>query len=61
MDSHLSSNHLVPERSLSSDDGDAQEPFTRPAGLPLCATEAQLTKYPDMKRLEQCEAQRASG
>ena len=33
----------------------------RKAGLPLCATEAQLAKYPDMKRLEQCEAQRASG
>jgi tetratricopeptide (TPR) repeat protein len=31
------------------------------AGLPLCATEAQLGKYPDMKRLEMCEAQRASG
>ena len=31
------------------------------AGLPVCATEAQLVKYPDMKRLEQCEAQRASG
>lgn len=31
------------------------------AGLPLCATAAQLAKYPDMKRLEQCEAQRASG
>jgi tetratricopeptide (TPR) repeat protein len=33
----------------------------RKAGLPLCATEAQLAKYPDMKRLEQCEQQRASG
>jgi tetratricopeptide (TPR) repeat protein len=31
------------------------------SGLPLCATEAQLAKYPDMKRLEQCEQQRASG
>jgi hypothetical protein len=31
------------------------------AGLPVCATEAQLVKYPDLKRLEQCEAQRASG
>jgi tetratricopeptide (TPR) repeat protein len=31
----------------------------RKAGLPLCATEAQLAKYPDMKRLEQCEAERA--
>jgi adenylate cyclase len=31
------------------------------AALPLCATEAQLAKYPDMKRLEQCEQQRASG
>jgi TolB-like protein/class 3 adenylate cyclase/Flp pilus assembly protein TadD len=31
------------------------------AGLPLCASEAQLAKYPDMKRLEQCEQQRASG
>jgi TolB-like protein/class 3 adenylate cyclase/tetratricopeptide (TPR) repeat protein len=29
------------------------------AGLPICATEAQLAKYPDMKRLEQCEAERA--
>jgi tetratricopeptide (TPR) repeat protein len=33
----------------------------RKAGLPVCATEAQLAKYPDMKRLDQCEAQRASG
>jgi TolB-like protein/class 3 adenylate cyclase len=33
----------------------------RKAGLPLCATETQLAKYPDMLRLEQCEAQRASG
>jgi tetratricopeptide (TPR) repeat protein len=33
----------------------------RKAGLPLCAMEAQLAKYPDMKRLEQCEAERASG
>jgi TolB-like protein/class 3 adenylate cyclase len=31
------------------------------AGLPLCATEAQLVKYPDMKHLEQCDARRASG
>ncbi len=31
------------------------------AGLPVCAAAAQLAKYPDMKRLEQCEAQRASG
>jgi adenylate cyclase len=31
------------------------------AGLPLCATEAQLAKYPDMLRLERCEQQRASG
>lgn len=30
----------------------------RKAGLPLCATEAQLAKSPDMKRLAQCEAQR---
>jgi hypothetical protein len=29
------------------------------AGLPLCASEAQLAKYPDMKRLPQCEAERA--
>ena len=28
------------------------------AGLPICATEAQLAKYPDMMRLPQCEAQR---
>jgi tetratricopeptide (TPR) repeat protein len=33
----------------------------RKAKLPVCATEAQLAKYPDMKRLEQCEQQRASG
>ena len=33
----------------------------RRAGLPFCATVEQLAKYPDMKRLEQCEAQRASG
>ena len=31
----------------------------RKAGLPICATETQLTKYPNMKRLEQCEQQRA--
>jgi hypothetical protein len=31
----------------------------RKAGLPLCASEVQLAKYPDMKRLEQCEQQRA--
>jgi tetratricopeptide (TPR) repeat protein len=29
------------------------------AGLPLCATEAHLAKYPDMNRLERCEQQRA--
>jgi TolB-like protein/class 3 adenylate cyclase len=28
------------------------------AGLPICATEAQLATYPDMKRLQQCEEQR---
>ena len=31
----------------------------RKAGLPVCATEAQLAKYPDMTRLEQCQQQRA--
>jgi hypothetical protein len=31
----------------------------RKAGLPVCATEAQLERHPDMKRLEQCERQRA--
>jgi hypothetical protein len=31
----------------------------RKAGLPLCASEAQLAKYSDMLRLEQCEQQRA--
>jgi hypothetical protein len=31
----------------------------RKTGLPICATEAQLAQYPDMKRLEQCEAERA--
>ncbi len=31
----------------------------RKAGLPVCATEAQLTKYADMNRLEQCEQERA--
>ena len=31
------------------------------AGLPLRATKPQLAKYPDMKRLDQCEAERASG
>jgi TolB-like protein/class 3 adenylate cyclase/Tfp pilus assembly protein PilF len=30
----------------------------RKAGLPICATEEQLAKYPDMKRLEQCEQRR---
>jgi hypothetical protein len=33
----------------------------RKAGLPVCATEAQLARYFDMKRLDQCEAERASG
>lgn len=31
----------------------------RKAGLPICATEKQLAKYPDMKRLPECEAKRA--
>jgi TolB-like protein/class 3 adenylate cyclase/Tfp pilus assembly protein PilF len=31
------------------------------AGLPLCATQEQLAKYPAIERLEQCEARRASG
>jgi TolB-like protein/Tfp pilus assembly protein PilF len=31
----------------------------RKAGLPLCATEGQLQKFPDMKRLPECEAERA--
>jgi tetratricopeptide (TPR) repeat protein len=31
----------------------------RKAGLPLCATEAQIARYPDMRRLEQCHAERA--
>ena len=30
----------------------------RKAGLPVCATEAQLTKYREMTRLPQCEQQR---
>ena len=30
------------------------------AGLPLCASEAQLAADPEMKRLERCEAERAS-
>jgi TolB-like protein/class 3 adenylate cyclase/tetratricopeptide (TPR) repeat protein len=29
------------------------------AGLPLCATEEQLAKHPEMHRLEQCEGERA--
>jgi hypothetical protein len=29
------------------------------AGLPICAIEAPLARYPDMKRLEQCEQQSA--
>jgi adenylate cyclase len=29
------------------------------AGLPLCATQAHLAKYPDMSRLDRCEQQRA--
>jgi TolB-like protein/class 3 adenylate cyclase/tetratricopeptide (TPR) repeat protein len=33
----------------------------RKVGLPLCASEGQLAKYPDMLRMPQCEAQRASG
>jgi hypothetical protein len=31
------------------------------ADLPLTATAAPLVKFPNMKRLEQCEAERASG
>jgi TolB-like protein/class 3 adenylate cyclase/Tfp pilus assembly protein PilF len=31
------------------------------AGLPVCATEEQLAERPDMERLPECEAQRASG
>jgi tetratricopeptide (TPR) repeat protein len=31
------------------------------SGLSICATEEQLAKSPDMKRLDQCEQQRASG
>jgi len=31
------------------------------ACLPLCATKEQLAKYPALKRLEQCEQQRATG
>jgi hypothetical protein len=31
----------------------------RKAGLPICATEAQLAGWPDMKRLPQCDAERA--
>lgn len=31
----------------------------RKAGLPVCASEAQLEEYPDMKRLPECEAERA--
>jgi hypothetical protein len=33
----------------------------RKAGLPLCATEAQLEAYPTIERVDDCEAQRASG
>jgi adenylate cyclase len=29
------------------------------AGLPICATETHLQKYPDMKRLPECDAERA--
>jgi TolB-like protein/class 3 adenylate cyclase len=32
----------------------------RKAGLPLCATEEQLNKYPKLSRLEECEKQRAT-
>lgn len=31
----------------------------RKAGLPLCATEKHLTKYPNMERLPECDVQRA--
>jgi hypothetical protein len=31
----------------------------RKAGLPICATEEQVANYPDMKRLDQCEQERA--
>jgi hypothetical protein len=33
----------------------------RKLGLSVCATEAQLAKIPNAKRLPQCEAVRASG
>jgi TolB-like protein/class 3 adenylate cyclase len=54
------------ERELSDGGGFARETElnlfldgNRKAGLPICATEAQLAKYPDMKRLPACEAERA--
>ena len=31
----------------------------RKSGLPLCATAPQLAKYPDLKRLPACDAERA--
>jgi hypothetical protein len=31
----------------------------RKAGLPVCATAEQLAKYPSIKRLPECEAERA--
>jgi hypothetical protein len=31
----------------------------RKAGLPVCATAEQLAKYPDIKPLPECEAERA--
>jgi hypothetical protein len=31
----------------------------RKAGLPVCATTEQLAKYPHIKRLPECEAERA--
>jgi hypothetical protein len=54
------------ERELSDGGGFARETeldlfldSNRKAGLPICASEAQLAKYPNLKRLPRCDVERA--
>ena len=54
------------ERELSDGGGFARKTeldlfldSNRKAGLPICASEAQLAKYPNLERLPHCAAERA--
>ena len=51
---HINNDGLVDEAIIEHFLGSIEK-----AGLPLCATQEQLAKYPDMRRLPQCEAERA--